>query len=151
MAHSAPVSGRTAHARTERHRPTDFFSDRAHTIGRWAVPFAIALVYGYWAAANRRHGGPITVGNLVFGFVTAIVFTVLMAALLYLAPRLPRELHAFAWFLFSGTAFGFLVGQTGHFETRWLVGVSAGVGVLIGLIVFYWVYTHEDAQGHRIG
>ncbi|GAA5057549.1 hypothetical protein [Streptomyces similanensis] len=159
MAHSAPVSGRTTGRTTGRagtgtgswqRRSLNLFSDRAHTVGRWAVPLAIGLVYGYWAAANARHGGPITAGNLVLGFVTVIVFTVAMAAVLYLAPRLPREWHAFAWFLFSGAAFGFLVGQTGHFDARWLVGVSAGIGAIIGLLVFYWTYTHEDAEGHRI-
>ncbi|GHE65675.1 hypothetical protein GCM10014715_19160 [Streptomyces spiralis] len=149
MAHAAPVPARTTTPATRQPRTPDFFSHRAHNIGRWAGPFAIGLVYGYWAAANRRSGGPITTGNLVFGFVTVIVFTVLMAGVLYLAPRLRRELHAFVWFLFSAAAFGFLYNQSGE-SVLLTVGLSLAFGVLVGLFCFYWFYTHEDAQGHRV-
>ncbi|MFC8712510.1 hypothetical protein ACFUCQ_21680 [Streptomyces sp. NPDC057197] len=150
MVHAAPVSGRTAGARARHPRTPDVFSDRAHLIARWAGPFAIGLVYGYWAAANRRSGGPITAGNVAFGFVTAIVFTLLMAGVLTLASRLPRELHAFLWFLFTGAAFGFLFNQSGR-SVLLTIGLSLAFGVAVGLICFYWVYTHEDARGRRIG
>ncbi|MEW2293321.1 hypothetical protein ABZ719_11510 [Streptomyces sp. NPDC006743] len=150
MAHAAPVSGRTADPRARHPRSPDIFSARTHRIARWAAPFAIGLVYGYWAAANRRAGGPITVGNLVFGFVTAVVFTLVTAGVLTLASRLPRELHAFLWFLFAGAAFGFLYVQSGE-SVLLTIGLSLAFGVAVGLICFYWVYTHEDARGHRIG
>ncbi|MFF8591805.1 hypothetical protein ACF061_10195 [Streptomyces sp. NPDC015220] len=151
MAQVAPVSGPIERAYTRHPRSPDIFSGRAHAIGRWAVPFALALVYGYWVAAFARDGGPITTGNLVLGFVSTIVFTVVMATLLYVAPRLSRELHAFVWFLFTGAASGFLIAQAGLTDTRGLVATSVGLGAIVGLIVFYWAYTHEDARGHRIG
>jgi hypothetical protein len=148
----APVYHRPSRPDRTRHpRTPDIFDARAHAVWRWLGPFVMGLVYGYWAATNRRHGGPITTGNLVFGFVTAVVFAVIMGSLLYLAWRLPSELHAFAWCAFSGAALGFLIAQSGGYADRWLVGVSAGFGVLIGLINFYWAHTHEDARGNRIG
>ncbi|MEU6481677.1 hypothetical protein ABZ858_33330 [Streptomyces sp. NPDC047017] len=150
MVHAAPVSGSATRPGARHPRTPDLFSDRAHTVGRWAVPLAVGLVYGYWAASNRRSGGPITAGNVVFGFVTVIVFAVLMAAALSLAPRLRREQHAFLWFLFSGAALGFLYGQTGASILR-TIGLSLAFGVAVGLICFYWLYTHEDARGRRIG
>ncbi|MGX4691080.1 hypothetical protein [Streptomyces sp. JNUCC 63] len=146
MAHAAPVYGRTTRGSTRR---PDLFSPRAHAIGRWAAPFALGLIYGYWAAAIRRHGGPITTGNLVFGFVTTIVFTVVLASVLVLGPRLGREPHAVLWFAFIGVAFGFLFSQSG--ESVWLsVALSLLAGIGVGVICFYWFYTHEDARGHRI-
>jgi drug/metabolite transporter (DMT)-like permease len=142
MAHAAPVYGGST-------RSPDLFGQRAHAIGRWAGTFALGLVYGYWAAANRRSGGPITTGNLVFGFVTAVVFTLLLAGVLTLGPRLRRESHALLWFAFFGVAFGFLYSQSG--ETVLLsVGLSLVVGIAVGLACFYWFYTHEDAVGHRV-
>ncbi|MFD4955010.1 hypothetical protein [Streptomyces sp. NPDC058451] len=146
MAHVAPASGITA--RTTR-RP-NLFSARAHAIGRWAGPLALGLVYGYWAAADRRHGGPITGWNVLFGFVTTIVFTVLLAAVLVVGPRLRREQHAAMWFAFIGVTFGFLYSQSGHAIVS-VVGLSLGIGVVAGLFCFYWFYTHEDAAGHRVG
>ncbi|MFF4758917.1 hypothetical protein [Streptomyces sp. NPDC001292] len=146
MAHAAPVSGIS----TRTTRPPNLFSDRAHAVGRWAVPLALGLVYGYWAAADRRYGGPITGWNVLFGFVTTIVFTVVLAAVLALGPRLRRELHAVLWFAFIGVAFGFLYGQSGHAILP-TVGLSLGIGIVAGLFCFYWFYTHEDAAGHRVG
>jgi hypothetical protein len=131
-------------------RTPDVFSHRAHAVGRWAAPFVMGLIYGYWAASNRRSGGPITVGNLVFGFVTAVVFTVIMAGVLYVAWHLPREAHAFLWFLFSGAALGFLYNQSGE-SALLSVGLGLFFGLGVGLICFYWVYTHEDAKGNRFG
>ncbi|GGX93436.1 hypothetical protein [Streptomyces anandii] len=150
MAHAAPVTAAvtTRGTRTRTH-PPDIFGPRAHRIGRWALPFAIGLVYGYWAAANRRSGGPITGWNLAFGFITAIVFTLITVGVLLLGPRLPRELHALLWFAYIGIAFGFLYIQSG--ETVLLAtGLSLGLGAIAGLFCFYWAYTHEDAEGHHI-
>ncbi|MFF9122581.1 hypothetical protein ACF09J_04640 [Streptomyces sp. NPDC014889] len=146
MAHAAPASGIT----TRTTRPPDLFSARAHAIGRWAGPLALGLVYGYWAAADRRHGGPITGWNVLFGFVTTIVFTVLLAAVLMVGPRLRREQHAALWFAFIGVAFGFLYSQSGHAIIS-AVGLSLGIGIVAGLFCFYWFYTHEDEAGHRVG
>ena len=147
MSHAAPLPrGTTGDTRT---RPPDIFSPRVHAVGHWAVPLAMGLVYGYWSAALRRSGGPITTGHLVFGFVTAIVFTLLLVGVLSVAPRLPRELHALMWFVFTGAAFGFWFSQSGA-SILLIVVLSLTVGGASGLICFYWYYTHEDAEGHRI-
>jgi hypothetical protein len=134
---------------TQRRRP-DVFGPRIHTAVKVGLPVVLGLVYGFWAAANQRHGGPITGWNLLFGFVTALVFAVLFAAVCALAPLLPRELHALCWFVFSGCAVGFLYSQTGA-----SVFSSSGLGLLVGAavlaMVFYRYYTHEDAAGRRIG
>lgn len=146
MAHAAPASRRMI---TQRRRP-DVFGPRIHTAVKVGLPVVLGLVYGFWAAANQRHGGPITGWNLLFGFVTALVFAVLFAAVCALAPLLPRELHALCWFVFSGCAVGFLYSQTGA-----SVFSSSGLGLLVGAavlaMVFYRYYTHEDAAGRRIG
>ncbi|MEU6006979.1 hypothetical protein [Streptomyces sp. NPDC047453] len=145
MAQAAPVSGIT----TRTTRPPNLFSDRAHAIGRWAGPLALGLVYGYWAAADRRYGGPITGWNVLFGFVTTIVFAVVLTGVLMVGPRLRREQHAALWFAFIGVAFGFLYSQSGHAIVP-TVGLSLGIGIVAGLFCFYWFYTHEDAAGRRV-
>ncbi|MER8219824.1 hypothetical protein ABTZ58_04350 [Streptomyces sp. NPDC094143] len=144
MAHAAPASRRMT---TPRRRP-DVFGARAHAAAAVALPVVLGLVYGFWAAANRRHGGPITGWNLLFGFLTALVFAAVFAAVWRLAPRLRRELHALAWFAFTGCAIGFLVNQSGESVLK-----SAGLGLVVGagvlLTMFYRYHTHEDAEGHR--
>jgi hypothetical protein len=127
----------------------DLFSERAHATARWAVPVVLGLVYGYWAAANRRDGGPVTGWNILFGFVTAIVFAVVMTALLTVGPRLRREVHAVMWLTFTGTAFGFVYSQTGASILRSVL-MGLAVGVVAGATLFYWYYTHEDAEGHHL-
>lgn len=145
MSHAAP-GPRTASGRPGTIR---LFSDRTHGVARLAVPVVLGLVYGYWAAANARYGGPITGGNILFGFVTALVFAVLCAVLLSVAPKLRREVHAALWGAFSGIAVGFLVNQSGTSVLR-----STVLGLIIAAFVFvftfYRYYTHEDAKGHRI-
>lgn len=149
MAHAAPASRRPRLPRGES-RASGFRDMSAHLMARWALPVAAGLVYGYWAAANRRSGGPITGWNVLFGFVTAIVFVALYAAVRALAPRLKRELRALLWFAFTGVAFGFLYNQSGHTVLR-TVAMALSVAAFVGLALFYWYYTHEDAEGHRIG
>ncbi|PAZ14131.1 hypothetical protein CLM62_22175 [Streptomyces sp. SA15] len=130
-------------------RPPDIFSERFHRVARYAIPVALGLLYGYWAAANRRDGGPITGENVLFGFVTALAFIVLCIAVAVLAPRLMRELHSLTKSAFAGAAIGFLYSQGG-------AGVWASV--VLGLVItaaifavfFYRYYTREDAEGNRI-
>ncbi|WP_112466993.1 hypothetical protein [Streptomyces triticisoli] len=150
MAHPVSVYERTTPdtTRGSTRRP-DLFSPRAHAIGRWAVPFALGLIYGFWAAEIRRAGGPVTTGNLVFAAVTVIVFTVVLAGVLTLGRRLGRELHAALWFAFIGVAFGFLYSQSGE-PILLSVGLSLLFAVGAGVTTFYWFYTHEDARGNRI-
>ncbi|MEU8590885.1 hypothetical protein AB0C59_28365 [Streptomyces sp. NPDC048664] len=149
MAHAAPVP-RTTHAPATRrgagiepHRPPDILGTRTHGMARLAVPVALGLVYGYWAAANRRDAGPITGWNLLFGFVCAVVFAVLCHALLRRTPGLRRERRAALWAVFAGVAFGFLYSQTGHSVLR-SCGISLAVAVAVFLFDYYRYYTHED-------
>ncbi|MFJ8360508.1 hypothetical protein [Streptomyces sp. NPDC093984] len=162
MAHAAPAS-RTPHppATTSRafvpaHRPPDLFDRRVHRLGRLAVPLAIGLLYGYWAAANRRQGGPITGWNLVFGFACTIVFTVLCYALFVVAPRLRRGAHAMAWGAFTGITLGFL-----YIQANVSVLHAAGLALVVALAAFlfdiyrYSTFSHyvrdEEAGGRRAG
>ncbi|GHB24209.1 hypothetical protein GCM10010377_12730 [Streptomyces viridiviolaceus] len=146
MAHTAPAIGGTT-----RPGPStpDVFGPGVHAVARWAVPVVLGLVYGYWAAANRRDAGPITGWNLLFGFLTALVFAVLYVAVRAIAQRLRRELHAVAWAAFAGIAFGFLYSQTGASVLK-STGLSLVIGAALFAVLFYRYYTHEDAEGRRV-
>ncbi|MDX2596124.1 MULTISPECIES: hypothetical protein [Streptomyces] len=153
MAQAAPAPGgtpRTTRPAVTTGPPPNVFDARVHRIGRLVAPVLLGLVYGYWAAANRRSGGPITGWNLLFGFVTALVFAVVLMALLTFAPRLRRELRALAWTVFYGCAFGFLYSQASESIIR-SIGMSLVVAVISFAVLFYHYYTHEDAAGHRVG
>ncbi|EFL33523.1 integral membrane protein [Streptomyces viridochromogenes DSM 40736] len=148
MAHAAPAS-RGVTGQLTRPRTPDVFSARTHRIAKVVVPVVLGLVYGYWAAAIQRYGGPITGWNLLLGFLSALVFAVLYGAVWHFGPRLRRELHAVLWFAFTGCATGFLISLSGYsvLWSMWL-GLVAGAGAFVTM--FYRYYTHEDATGHRL-
>ena len=141
MAHASPRGG---FARTP-----DVFSPKVHLAARYGIPVVLGLVYGYWAAANRRDGGPITGWNILFGCVTALAFIVLCLAVATFAPLLKRELHSAVKSGFAGAAVGFLYSQTGESVLR---STALGLAVAAGIFVvfFYRYYTHEDGAGNRI-
>ncbi|MHC3470155.1 hypothetical protein ACYF6T_15720 [Streptomyces sp. 7R007] len=154
MAQAAPASGgMMGRVRANRAaRPTrtpDLFDERVHTVARYGIPVVLGLLYGFWAAANRRGGGPITGWNVLFGFVTAAVFIVLCIAVATFAPLLKRELHSLVKSAFAGAAVGFLYSQTGESILR---SVAMGVVVTAAVfgVFFYRYYTREDAAGNRI-
>ncbi|MFF6996163.1 hypothetical protein ACFY93_14630 [Streptomyces sp. NPDC008313] len=155
MAHAAPASGAPRTPRTTRgpgpagdRRPPDILEGRAHTAAKWAAPVALGLAYGCWAAANARGGSGVVTGwNVLFGFVTALVFMAAYAAVRAVAPRLRRETHALVWALFSGVAFGFLWYQAGPTMLS-VVILSLIIAACVYVTAFYRFYTHEDAQGH---
>ncbi|MFI8349106.1 hypothetical protein [Streptomyces sp. NPDC085596] len=154
MAHAAPAPGALPRggrkdAPATVNLPPDILDARTHRMARVAVPVLLALVYGYWAAANRRGGGPITGWNLLFGFLTALVFGVVLFAVLTVAPRLRRELHALTWAVFIGVSFGFLYNQAGASLVR-SVGIPLLVAAVTFIVCFYRFYTREDAVGHRV-
>ncbi|MCL6668700.1 MULTISPECIES: hypothetical protein [Streptomyces] len=155
MAHAAPArgGGMMGKVRANRaDRPTrtpDLFDERVHTVARYAIPVVLGLVYGFWAATNRRHGGEITGWNILFGLVTAVVFIVLCIAVATFAPLLKRELHSLVKSAFAGAAVGFLYSQTGDSILR-SVALGVGVTAAVFLVFFYRYYTREDAEGHRI-
>ncbi|WP_327354714.1 hypothetical protein [Streptomyces sp. NBC_01304] len=128
MAHAAPAPSRMSGTR----------------IGSAAkLAPVLAVVYGIWAAGINRHAGPITGMNVLFGIVTGVALGVLYLAVLRLAPRLPRELRAFAWAALAGGAFGFLYSLTGVSILR-SAGHAALVAGAVACAVFYRFYTSED-------
>ncbi|MEZ7006680.1 hypothetical protein [Streptomyces sp. AD55] len=153
MAHQAlPTSGTPGTARGPSARPReapDVFGERTHRAAHWMLPVVLGLVYGYWVAANRRFGGPITGWNVFYGFMTALAFAVLYAAVRAVAGRLPREGHAALWAAFTGSALGFLYTQTGVAMFT-CIGLSLVVAAATFLVLFYRYYTHEDAAGRRV-
>ncbi|MDW4904778.1 hypothetical protein RB628_05310 [Streptomyces sp. ADMS] len=126
----------------------DIFSARTHLATHRALPVVLGLVYGFWAAANRRDGGPITGWNVLFGFVSALAFMAVLIGVRAVAPRLKRELHAVTWGAFAGIAFGFLYSQTGASVLR-STGNALAVAASVAAVLFYRYYTHEDAAGQR--
>lgn len=144
MAHAAPASGATG----SKELP-DVFSARVHKAAGVVAPIVLGLVYGYWAAANRRSGGEITGWNVLFGFVSAVAFMALYVAVRWLGRRVIREVHAILWSAFAGSAFGFLYNQTDKTVIRSAV-MGAVIGSVFFIVLFYRYYTHEDAEGHRI-
>ncbi|MEW2623896.1 hypothetical protein [Streptomyces sp. NPDC048106] len=159
MTHAAPAPGgipRRAPAPVvqagtspDRRRTPDVFGARTHRVARIVVPVVLALVYGYWVAADSRAGGPITGWNLLLGFASALVFAVVCIALLALAPRMIREVHALLWTAFVGIAFGFLYSRSDHSIWRSIM-MSLLVAGATFIVFFYRYYTREDAFGRRI-
>lgn len=135
--------------RSYRPQDTDVFGPGVHRLVVWGTPVVLGLIYGFWAAANRRHGGPITGMNLLFGWITALVFAILFALVRKLSVKMRREQHSIMRAAFWGAAVGFLLIQSGGSVWR---------AVVYGLIIFacafaatfYYWYTHEDAAGHRL-
>jgi FtsH-binding integral membrane protein len=155
MAHAAPAS-RGPGSRVDTSSKdgtaasTDVFGTRARTAVKWALPLVLGLVFGYWVAANRRGGGPVTGWNLLFGFVTAFVFMAVYVAVRAVAPRLKREAHALLWAGFAGAASGFLISQTGASVLRSTV-LALVIAAGFFAVLFYRYHTREDAEGHRVG
>ncbi|MGW0766067.1 hypothetical protein [Streptomyces sp. NPDC002676] len=149
MAQAAPAPRGTTAPAPGGARSPDIFDERTHAIARVTVPVALGLLYGYWVAANHRAGGPITGGNLLLGFISALVFAVVCMGLLFVAPRLKREVHALAWTAFIGCAFGFMYNMGGGSVLR-SAGMALAVSAVTVTAFFYWYYTHEDAEGHRV-
>lgn len=149
-AHGGGMMGKVRENRAARPtRTPDLFDERVHRLGRYGIPVVLGLVYGFWAAANRRGGGEITGWNILFGFVTAAVFIVLCIAVATFAPLLKRELHSLVKSGFAGASVGFLYSQTGESVLR---SVALGLAVTAGvfLVFFYRYYTREDAAGKRV-
>ncbi|MEI5524755.1 hypothetical protein WB401_14755 [Streptomyces brasiliscabiei] len=150
MAQAAPTPGRQVVRQATPGGTPDVFSERTHALMNLLVPVTLGLVYGYWAAAMNRDAGPITGWNLLFGFVTAFVFAALHIAVLTIAPRLRRELHAGLWAVFAGCAFGFLYSQATQHSVLRSAAMSLAVAAAFFAVNFYRYYTHEDATGHRL-
>ncbi|GAA4985736.1 hypothetical protein [Streptomyces hyderabadensis] len=160
MAHAAPTRGTSTGARTgagpgtgtgtgaSGYKTPDVFGARTHLLAKWAMPLAIGLVYGYWAASIRRHGGPVTGWNLLFGFMTVLAFALLWYVVRAVAERLPHAGHAVLWGAFAGSALGFLYSGSGvAMFTCILVSLLLAAAVTAGL--YYRYATHQDAEEAR--
>ncbi|MCN9242138.1 hypothetical protein NGF19_15295 [Streptomyces sp. RY43-2] len=130
---------------TTAQRPPDLFDRRTHAVGRFAVPVVLGLVYGYWAATTRRHGGPLTGWNILFGFMTALVFAVVSIALFFATRHMRRGQHALLWAMFAGIALGFLFSQSGH-SVYSTVGLGLVIAAAVFLLNYYRYYTHEPKR-----
>ncbi|MFH8608688.1 hypothetical protein ACH4D5_14540 [Streptomyces sp. NPDC018029] len=137
MAHAAPTHAHYTPRTTPGARATPT------SAARWAgLALLAGVVYGLWACAIRRDGGPITTGNVLFGVVTGLVFAALMFALHRVAPALPRELRALSWTAFAGIAFGFLYSLGGASVLRSTV-MALVVAAGVFAVTFYRYYTTE--------
>ncbi|WP_030561593.1 hypothetical protein [Streptomyces aureocirculatus] len=141
MAHTAHT-GHTGHGARTAHTGHGAHGGLGTLSATWAVPALLAVVYGVWAAANHRDGGPITGGNVLLGVLSGLVFAGLYVALRAVAPALPRELRGAAWALFAGVSFGFLYSLTDAGVLRTAV-VAALVAAVVFATAFYRYYTRE--------
>jgi FtsH-binding integral membrane protein len=119
-------------------------------MAKWALPVLLGLVFGFWAAANRRYGGPITGWNLLFGWLCALVFVVAYSVVREVARHLRREHHALLWAAFTGCATGFLISQSPYVSLLRAVipALAAALGVFV--MLFYVYYTREDPGGRSV-
>uniref|UniRef100_UPI0034E019FD hypothetical protein n=1 Tax=Streptomyces flavofungini TaxID=68200 RepID=UPI0034E019FD len=118
MAHAAPLH----------HVP----AARSTATSVWALPLLLGLVYGFWAATNRVHGGQVTVGKVMLGVVSGLVLAVLVVVLHRAGEKLPLELRAASWAALSGVALGFLVSQSGRSALSCVaLGLATAAGVLV--------------------
>ncbi|ELS50259.1 hypothetical protein [Streptomyces viridochromogenes] len=130
---------------------SDVFSERTHTALRWIMAVGLGLLYGDWAAVNRRHGHAITGSDLALGLLSALAFLVLCLAVSRLVRHMRRDLHALraaAWAAFTGTAVGFLYDQTGDASIRRIVATTLPIAAGVFALLFYRYLTRDDATDH---
>ncbi|MGW6753818.1 hypothetical protein [Streptomyces sp. NPDC055006] len=131
MAHAAPAS-----------RTSGLRSMAAGSRLSMALPLLLGIVYGFWASGIQRDAGPITTGNVLFGFLTGIIVAVVTFGIHRASPRLPRELRAVTWAAWAGIAFGYLYSLTDATVLRsTIMALTVAVGVFAAM--FYRYYTHE--------
>ncbi|MBC9729429.1 hypothetical protein [Streptomyces sp. TRM68367] len=129
----------------------DVFSERTHTVLRWVLAVGLGLLYGDWAAVNRRHGHAITGADLSLGILSALAFLVICLAVNRLVRRMRRDLHALravAWAAFTGAAVGFLYDQTGDASLRRIVATTLPIAAGVFALLFYHYHTRDHATHH---
>ncbi|WP_328561607.1 hypothetical protein [Streptomyces coelicoflavus] len=154
MAHAVSTPGTPTGARTgtgpgtpRRTRP-DVLGEKTHLLVKWGLPVVAALVYGYWVASVRRHGGPITTTNLLYGFMSVLAFAILYFAIRAAGRRLPREGHAALWGAFAGSALGFIYSGSGVAMFTSILASLLLAGAVTASLVYHY-YTSQDAQDAR--
>jgi hypothetical protein len=158
MAHSIRGAGRIGHAL--RRSPTTR-TRRTRTTG-WPLSLFLGVLYGLWAAEILRsthRPAPITTGNVVFGVVSGVIVAVLAFGLHQMPRRVPAEIRATAWAVFSGAAFGYLYGLTDAPAFRTVViGLLTAAGFFVMSFYHYHVtetppddhYYYRRHPDHRI-
>ncbi|MEU8677524.1 hypothetical protein [Streptomyces sp. NPDC048560] len=109
----------------------------------WALPVALGVIFGFYAAFIERDGGAVTGGQVVLGVVSGVVFAALCFVLGRYRDALPRELRAAAFGALTACAIGFLTSLTGTSVLRSAV-MGAVVGAGVFCVAFYVFYTRED-------
>ncbi|MEV4679796.1 hypothetical protein [Streptomyces kurssanovii] len=132
-AHAAMPHRRRRSTERQHHSPT-----------AWALPVALGLVIGIWAAFIKRaeNDGVATGGQWVLGVITAVVLAALLFALMRVQHALPRELRALAYGALSGATVGFLTSLAGGSVLR-AAGIGVAVGAGVAAMTFYFYYTRE--------
>ncbi|MER5731031.1 hypothetical protein ABT084_22355 [Streptomyces sp. NPDC002138] len=131
MAHAAP----TARAR--------YAADLKHS-GRLALagPLILGLVYGVYAAFMKRQMGPVDAGNVFYGILCGVLFAACLFALARVGPRLPQEVRAAAYGIFTGIALGYLYSLSGQSVLMSSgIALAAAAGVAVG--AFYRYHARE--------
>ncbi|GGT20481.1 hypothetical protein [Streptomyces purpureus] len=115
---------------------------RRHGSLGWSIPLTLAVIYGFYTSFLQRSGGPITWGQVGFGFLCAAI----LGGLCYLLGRtqhlLPRGWRATAYGVLAGSAIGFLAGLA---DRSILTASSYGAIIAAGVFcaAFYVFYTRE--------
>jgi hypothetical protein len=113
-----------------------------HSSLGWALPVALGVIYGFYAAFIERDGGAPTGGNVLLGVVAGVVFAALAFALARAQYALPREMRALAYGALFAAAVGFLVSLGGSSVLR-AAGLGVAAGILPAVVSFYIFYTRE--------
>ncbi|WP_329066489.1 hypothetical protein [Streptomyces sp. NBC_01429] len=109
------------------------------------VPLVLGIIYGAYAAAIARDGGPATYGQLALALVSGAALLALLVGLLLVQRSLPREIRAVAWGAVVAAPIGFLMCLSGHsvFSSS---GLALFVAACTAAAVFYRLYTKEPSQ-----
>jgi hypothetical protein len=119
---------------------------RRHGALGWALPLALGVIFGFYAAFILRvqEGGRSTGGQVVLGVVAGVALAALCFALGRIQHALPRELRALAYGALTALAIGFLVSldDSSSVLRSSAIGLAVGAGVLCA--AFYLFYTREE-------
>ncbi|MET9424267.1 MULTISPECIES: hypothetical protein [unclassified Streptomyces] len=115
-----------------------------HSPAAWALPIALGVVFGIWAAFIKRaqNDGVATGGQWILGVITAVVLAALFFALMRIQHALPRELRALAYGALTAATVGFLISLAGGSVLR-AAGIGVAVGAGVAAMAFYFYYTRE--------
>ena len=107
------------------------------------LPVLLGIIYGAYASALARSGGPASFGQLALALISGIGMALLIFGLLRVSPSLPRELRAGAWGVLVGGSIGFLYSLTDQSVLRsGAIGFFVAVGTIAA--TFYAFYMREQ-------